>query len=398
MQIKTAISAIIIITALLMLLNSIDQQPNSTEDKVNTVETTIKLSKIELTKQTANTEDSHQKSTKPEELSKSEITALLTKCDINIEALDSDQHEPPKAILDRLVKSSLVEERLAYSLFSSPAGKPRLDKLHRFTLETPNEPLSLISLITECTSDIENPICDSKLIDSADPSIKSDGSFWLAAAGYFAAKKNGERIHDAITKLDESAYFSNNYIRRIKLLMQVMDSYQSSHFGSNLITAIGIESATLLPSASFLTRWCKNEMNDIKKSNSCLTLGRNLISRPSTYLNQMIGFGLLKRIYEDENNAKAIAALEQQQTDKMGQNTALNKARYIDLLLLTNEKLARDWLDNFETLGEIEAKARLEEDVEQQIQNDKFKPCRLLFESPTTILATDRKKGETPKE
>lgn len=385
---KTLIPVIVIIlTGAIMLFNHFDHQSHPVENKVDITEITTQhhaeQPKKRLTKQgIKETKEAAKKRTEHKQLSESEVKGLLAKCGIDAEVLNSSQDESPQSIVDGLVESSLAEEQLVYALFSDPADGSKLDNLYQFSLNNPDAPLPLIALVTECASDIENPICNAELIDRAALTVRSDGSFWLAATAYFAAKNDDNRVYDAITKLDESAYFANNYAKRIKLFMQVTENNQFGQFGTNLVNAIGIEAAISFPVSSIVT-WCKNEVNDAKKSSACLTLGRNLIKRPSTLWNQMLGYGIQSRVHEDENNVKAAVAL-QQQSDEMMQNARSSRPPYTDLFLFTNEKLAKGWLSNMETLGEYEAGKRLNVDVEQLVQSDRFEPCRVLFDRPVS--------------
>ena len=387
MKMKTLIPVIVIIvTGAIMLFNYFDHQSHPAENKVNITEITpqnyAEQPRKSLTKHAIKeTKDAPQKRTEYKQLSESEVKGLLAECGIDAEVLNGSQEDHPKSMVDGLVGSSLVEEQLVYALFSNPSDDSKLKTLNQFSLNHPDAPLPLIALITECASGIENQICNAELIDRAAPTIRNDGSFWLAATAYFASQDD-DRVYDAITKLDESAYFANNYAKRIKLFMQVTENNQFGQFGTNLVNAIGIEAAnTSLYSP--IAKWCKNEMNDDKKSNACLTLGRNLITRPSTLMNQMFGFGIQKGVYDNENNVKAAREL-QQQSEEMIQNSVRSSSPYAELFLLTNEKLAKGWLSNMEELGEFEASKRLNAGIEQLVQSDRFKPCQVLFDRPVS--------------
>ncbi|MCT8988346.1 hypothetical protein [Shewanella phaeophyticola] len=385
---KTLIPVIVIIlTGAFMLFNHFEHQSHPVENKVNITEITTQhhaeQPRKSLTKHAIKeTKDAAKKRTEYKQLSESEVKGLLAECGIDADVLNGSQEDHPKPMVDGLVESSLTEEQLVYALFSNPTDGSKLETLNQFSLSNPDAPLPLIALVTECASDIENQICSAELIDRAALTIRNDGSFWLAATAYFAARNDDVRVYDAINKLDESAYFTNNYAKRIKLFMQVAENNQFGQFGTNLVSAIGIEAANTSPYSPIAT-WCKNEMNDYKKSNACLTLGRNLITRPSTLMNQMFGFGIQKGVHDDENNVKAALEL-QQQSEEMMQDSVHRSPPYTQLFLLTNEKLAKGWLSNMETLGEFEASKRLNADIEKLVQSDRFEPCRVLFDLPVS--------------
>ena len=360
-----------------MLFNYFDHQSHPEVNKIDKTEITVQRHTEQPLKET---KEAAKKRTEHKPLLESEIKGLLAECGIDADVLNSSPEDHPKSLVDGLVESSLIEEQLVYALFSNPTDGSKLETLNQFSLNNPDAPLPLIALVTECASDMENPICNPELIDRAALTTRNDGSFWLAATAYFAAKNDDVRVYDAITKLDESAYFTNNYSKRIKLFMQVTENNRFGQFNTNLVNAIGIEAAKTSPYPP-IAKWCKNEMNDDKKSNACLTLGRNLIKRPSTLINQMFGFGIQKGVYDDENNVKA-ARVVQQQSKEIMQDSVHRRSPYTELFLFTNEKLAKGWLNTMETLGEFEASKRLNEDIEQLVQSDRFEPCRVLFDQP----------------
>ncbi len=316
-------------------------------------------------------------------LSESEVIDLLSQCGVDTEKLNAPFGNS-KSVIDGLEKSTLAEDKLGFALFSSPKEGSRLDNLYQFSLNNPEEPVSRISLIGECTTNSNNSICNENLIDSTSETVKKDGAFWLAATAYFISQKNDAQIYEAITNLDESTFFSNNYAKRIKLFTQIMENNQFGHFGSNLITAIGVEAATIPDLLLLIATWCNNENNDVKTSNACLTVGRNIVERPTTFSNQAFGYSILKNTYQNENNEKAAEEI-QRQINKFRSDQFISLPPYANLIMLVDEEFARNWLNNQEVLGESEAQKKLIVDLKQLVNTEKYYPCRVLFSPKLNI-------------
>lgn len=261
-----------------------------------------------------------------------------------------------------LYNSTSPERLLEYALYANlPIGKSRLDLLLAYNERYPHNPLVLMEAASLCSTS-SNDRCSNSFINTAIASDKENGAMWINGVLFFASRGDDEGVLRSISGLVKTSMFNEKSGERINLYAQALAGSNADDFRANIIAAIGIEAARE-SGLSHVVTWCKEGIDDIQKENACLYFGQNLAQRGKILFSQSIGLAIQKIIYEAEGDTESYSLLEKE--DEQLINTLMSE-QFFKALSLTfqDEKLLRHWLNNMDSIGEVEsAKVLVEEAI-----------------------------------
>jgi len=265
---------------------------------------------------------------------------------------DDGYFEASQQYIQSLSNSTSADRLLGYAFFAiPPEGESRLDLLRAYNETFPNNSLILMEAASLCSTSTYE--CDKNFIDTAIASDKVNGAMWLNGINFFAKQGDDEGVLRSISGLVKTSMFNEKFGERITLYTQVLAGSNTSDFRTNVVSGIGIEAARA-SGISHIFNWCKKGVGDNTKVNACLDLGRNLTERANMLFPQHMGIAMQKIIYEAENNIEMheLKEKETQKLIKFSKRKQYDKASY---LMAHDEKLIRNWLNNIDSIGEVES-------------------------------------------
>jgi len=291
----------------------------------------------------------------------------IVECDPASLIEEDSYFEIQQQYLKSLSNSTSQDRLLEYVLYAElPEGESRLDLLLEYNEKFTNNSLALMETVSLCTYSSNNK-CTKSFIDAAIASDKENGAMWLQSVLFFASRGNDEGVINSISELAKTSLFNEKYGERIKLYAQSLAGSNATDFHTNVVSGIGIEAARVI-GYSHIFGWCKDGLDEINKASACLNLGRNLEKRSKTSISQLIGIAIQQLIHKAESDTELYQLLEKER-EKLSK-PMMNKQFYkASSLMSHDEKLLRNWLNNMDSIGEVEsAKVLIEEAISLSLE------------------------------
>jgi len=274
-----------------------------------------------------------------------------------------------------LKESNTAEHRLAAILFATDDQQAsKLEQLHDYIQEYPNNKLALMKVIGLCSENVEHSACSQVLFDRASQIDGDNGALWLQVANYQAAKGNTPATLEAMENVIGTTDFNDYYYDNLALFMDASKGTLDVSFTKRAITGMGYHAAITLHIRNF-TKFCTATDNLANNKNqTCILLGKALEERGKNLLFNVVGIAIQDKIYQAEGNGELSTKAKARRKFFLDPvKTALhNKAGD---LMLHDPKLFQFWLRNAIHYGEHKAINILIKEAISLSKNKNYNPC-----------------------
>jgi|GEM_PF-1162205 len=291
---------------------------------------------------------------------------------------DKGNRENIKQYFQSLENSLSEADPLYYALYAEPAeGETRLDLLLDYYNQFPNSPVVAMNLISLCANSPDER-CTKELVSDAIATDRNNGAIWVSGISFYAALGDDAGVMDAIEALEKTSSFNERFGERVLLYAQALEGSTSNHFNLNAIVGIGKAASSLLIHSP-ITQWCKQGLDKPDIANACLTLGEQLETRGKTQISKTMGIAIQDMVFESQDNIDAIQVAKQRRSELTG-IPDWELYRKASLMLLLDERLLRGWLNNLDTVGEVESQRLLVEEAQMLYEENENYLCTLIYE------------------
>lgn len=271
----------------------------------------------------------------------------------------------------------------AFLSLTDQADPKYADRLLAALSLDPANPVTLERLLDACINREELRVCAERgIVDRAAEADGGNGEMWGAIAGYHASRGAAEAALDALRRAASAGvhreYFVD-YVRVMELGLAAADADRS--YGERITEAIGRAAAFTAP---YLTAYkeCRERVaDDPLWRDACLDFGRHLEQRSQSALNRGIGIGLQAMIADETGDDVALAAVQaRQRRYRAWREEHLTADGQV--VLARDERVLRDYIDEWQSHGEPAALGYLREEVARLKRLPGYDPCTLEPFSP----------------
>jgi len=265
-----------------------------------------------------------------------------------------------------LERSEDVELRLAAALITDKRSPEHLQRLLPALALDPDNPLILERLLDACINRPESRVCEERgIVERAAEADGGNGEMWGAIAGYQASRGDTNGALQALRRGASAGthreYFAD-MVRVIELGLAATAGNLS--YAERVIEGIGWAAASTSP---WLTAYseCRDRVAVAPLwRDACLEFARHLEERSQTVLNRGIGISLQAMIFEESGDAATLAAVrERELQSRYWRDQHLSTDGQI--VLTGDERVLRQYLDEFDAHGEPAALVYLRDEVER---------------------------------
>jgi len=276
-----------------------------------------------------------------------------------------------------------VALRLAAALITDKRSPEYLQRLLSVLALDPDNPLILERLLEACINRPESRVCEERgIVERAAEADGDNGEMWGAIAGYRASRGNTDGALQALRRGASAGthreYFAD-VVRVIELGLAA--SAGSLSYVERVIEGIGWAAASTSPWLTAYSACRERVAADPLWRDACLDFARHLEERSQTVLNRAIGISLQAMIAEESGDEAGLAAVREREREyRNWRDEHLTTDGQI--VLMGDERVLRQYLDEFDAHGELASLEYLREEVERLKRLPGYDPCPAVIPPP----------------
>jgi len=275
-----------------------------------------------------------------------------------------------------------VELRLAAALITDKRSPEHLQRLLSALALDPDDPLILERLLDACINRPASRVCEERgVVERAAEADGDNGEMWGAIAGYRASRGDTDGALQALRRGASAGshreYFAD-VVRVIELGLAATAGDLS--YVDRVIEAIGWAAASTSPWLTAYAECRDRVVADPLWHDACLDFARHLEERSQTVLNRGIGIGLQAMIAEESGDEAALAAVREREREYRNWRVE-HLTTDGQIVLMGDERVLRQYLDEFDAHGELASLEYLREEVERLKRLPGYDPCPAVISS-----------------
>lgn len=233
----------------------------------------------------------------------------------------------------------------------------------------------------------EAPTCNSTSVeDNAIRAASDNGAVWFVIASNRLARNENRAAVEAVRRAITAPVFDIYFIDQVLMFERAFSASTNWSYPERVFGGFSL-AATHIPRFGSLTERCDHaDPGSSEWVSLCDQLGATMMRDEQTIIVRSIGKAL--RRLAAEKNGDLVAA-EKYAEDKFRVSaTWLAEAEEKQNLLTNDEKVLRDFLENFESYGETEAQDRLSAEVVRLKAATDYDQCNFVrsLDNPDNIL------------
>ncbi len=255
-------------------------------------------------------------------------------------------------------------------------GAIREPNLARALAADPLHPAALWNAANLCGSEPELGICQSSWLQTnIETVLGGNGEYWAREAVYRYRVGDSQGAFAAIQRASAAPEFENFVAGHARLIERALSTAQDIDYQERAVTAIAMSLGLMDAGNLGLLTVCGTESeNDPEWRAACLNLASRFLADGRTFHSREVGARLQVRLYTMSGEDELANAA--QETRAWLDNADLDDADDDVLsVLLTDERVIRGFLDEFEAGDEISATAWTKDEVARLKQDPAYSPC-----------------------
>ena len=257
-----------------------------------------------------------------------------------------------------------------------PGMAARLPNLERALAADPMNPVVLWDVAQYCGIEPESEICGQAwLRANVDTALGGNGEYWAREAMYRYAAEDTSGALAALRRAASAPEFDDLVIARTRVLERALSAAPDIGYQERAITAYAMSSGIFASSNPGLFSACSTEAwADPVWWDACLDFASRLLADGRTLDGREMGARLQVRLYDIRGEDELRAAAEETR-DWLDDADLDDAGDDVVSVVLTDERVLRGFLDEFESSSELSAAEWLYDEVARLKQDPEYDPC-----------------------
>lgn len=277
-----------------------------------------------------------------------------------------------------LERADDVDLRLAGALLSvsDRAHPDYIQRLLSALALDPDHPLILERLLDACINDAESGVCARQ--DIAERAAQADGDngeMWAAIAGYRASRGDVKGALAALRRAASAGTHRGYFVEFIRV-MELGLAAAAGHlsYAERIGEALGRAAGFTVPYSPVVDECRARAGEDPLWHDVCLDFARHLERNGQTVMNRMMGIGMQILIAEETADGESLASASEREQESLAWLEEHSSAD-TQVVLANDERVLREYLQEFDAHGEPAALVYLRTEVERLKQIPGYDPC-----------------------
>jgi hypothetical protein len=273
----------------------------------------------------------------------------------------------------------------AYILENSVDRQLAVESLRAATLLSPNHPLVIWQSILQCSS-AQDTSCETEELERLVMRDAGNGAALMELAAVQLKRGQVEEAANTLRSAAAAPAFTTYFLQQAMLLERAFAATTDWNFERRIGTGIGYAAAMPL-SFSPVSEQCKEAHSEAAAwSDICARLGEKMYADGRTVLTQSLGLALWEGSFEGQQSDEAIR-VKRISADFKARFDAVLYRSDVQNLLANDERVARDYLDNFRSAGELEAFIRAGAEADRLKADPQYDQCNFVSSSNDSVTA-----------